>query len=154
MNEEEKARENLANTKQGKHLAKVRHRFTEEDRKKSASKRHKSSKREIEEIRRIFAKMADSVQPRIHKFLMDTAEGVPQRDEGGNVIRDERGAVVWSNAPDPARAVDIFLKISKFVIPELKAVSVEALVRDESGTQITLPPWMIKEAIEDDEPEP
>jgi hypothetical protein len=98
--------------------------------------------------------MADGVQPRIHKFLIDTAEGVPQRDEGGNVIRDERGAVVWSNAPDPARAVDIFLKISKFVIPELKAVSVEALVRDESGTQITLPPWMIQEAIEDDEPEP
>ncbi len=86
--------------------------------------RHKVAKREIEEIRRIFAKMADGVQPRIHKFLLDTAEGVPQRDEGGNVIRDERGAVVWSNAPDPARAVDIFLKISKFVIPELKAVSV------------------------------
>jgi len=135
---EEKARENLANTKQGKHLAKVRHRFNEDDRKKSASIRHKSSKREIEEIRRIFAKMA---------------EGVPQRDEDGNVIRDERGAVVWSNAPDPARAVDIYLKISRFVIPELKAVSVEALVRDETGTKITLPPWMIKEAIEDDEPE-
>jgi len=150
---EEKARENLANTKQGKHLAKVRHRFNEDDRKKSASIRHKSSKREIEEIRRIFAKMAEGVRPRIHKFLMDTAEGVPQRDEDGNVVRDERGAVVWSNAPDPARAVDIYLKISRFVIPELKAVSVEALVRDETGTKITLPPWMIKEAIEDDEPE-
>ena len=150
---EEKARENLANTKQGKHLAKVRHRFNEEDRKKSASIRHKSSKREIEEIRRIFAKMAEGVRPRIHKFLMDTAEGVPQRDEDGNVIRDERGAVVWSNAPDPARAVDIYLKISRFVIPELKAVSVEALVRDETGTKITLPPWMIKDVIEDDESE-
>ena len=82
MNEEEKARENLANTKQGKHLAKVRHRFTEEDRKKSASMRHKSSKREIEEIRRIFAKMADGVQPRIHKFLMDTAEGGTPKGRG------------------------------------------------------------------------
>ena len=96
--------------------------------------------------------MADGVQPKNHKFLMDTAEGVPQRDEGGNVIRDERGAVVWSNAPDPARAVDIFLKISKFVIPEL-AVSVEALVRDERHKNNPTP-LDDSGVIEDDEPEP
>lgn len=116
------------------------HQLTDEDREKS-KKSVKRSKREIEQIREVFYKLQNGVTPHVREWLMQIAEGVPRIDDNNEIVRREDGSVVFESEPDPKGALDAFFKLSKFVIPELSAVKVEASVTD-GKTTVKLPPWM------------
>jgi len=117
------------------------HTLTQADRSKAGSR--DSSPRDIKKIREVFYKIQKGVTPQVGKWLLKIAEGVPRKDDEGNVIHREDGSIVYDVNPDPKGAIDTFLKLSRFVIPELSAVKVETTIRD-GKTEVKLPPWMIE----------
>lgn len=76
-------------------------------------------------IRRAFAELAQGNLEHVEQWLHDLAGGVPDRFVDGNKVP--------GRAPNPALAIQLFIELAKFTVPQQKAVSVD--VTDKTGTR-------------------
>lgn len=57
--------------------------------------------------------------PMLRACLELTAQGIPETDKKGNVLRDENGCVRWASRPDPASALKTTIGLVDFYMPKM-----------------------------------
>jgi len=76
-------------------------------------------------IRRAFAELAQGNISAVEEWLHQLAEGRPDQVIDGNRVPGAR--------PDPATAIQLFIELAKFTLPQVKAIAVD--VTDKTGSR-------------------
>lgn len=90
-------------------------------------------RRDVARVRASLVHLARGNVEKVQEWLDQVAEGikvdVPVVGDDGLPTGETLSR--WLNEPDPARALDLFFKMLKFSVPELRAVAVDLNVRED-----------------------
>ena len=81
--------------------------------------------------RTAIAEFVDSNIPRFNGWLQQVAEGIPQYDGNGEVVKASNGSTVWVVRPDPATALKITTDICEYHLPKLSRADVAVVAQVE-----------------------
>lgn len=67
--------------------------------------------------------------PRFNGWLQQVAEGIPQYDHEGQIIKNANGSILWLVRPDPATAMKLVADVCEYHLPKLARTEVDVVDR-------------------------